>query len=328
MSQLLSYLASLKLTFFLLILLLVVIVITHNAELSYVTFLSLPLFLLCANLVAAIISNKAFQQNLPLLYFHLTLLATVVLIALSQLTFLEGWVELNEGETFTGKLDGQTQGIFHQFNLQQGDFTNLAVQLEFTPLVAITAIRSRVLTSINEQEQEIVIGEQKPLLIRNYRFYVTRNVGYSAEFTWQAFNTEGKHAAPETGTLNFPPFLSNEFGQTNQWQPANSQAELWFLLQPESDILAERKPTQLTLPQNHHLVIRHGEQRHIVRAGQQLKLADGALTYHGLRTWMGYKVHYDPYKSYLLACSILTVLCLAWFYWQKFTRKSWLAPTI
>jgi len=307
--------------------LLVVIVIIHNAELSYVTFLSVPLFLLCANLVAAIVSNKAFQQNLPLLYFHLTLLATVILIALSQLTFLEGWVELNEGETFTGKLDGQKQGLFHQFNLKQGDFTNLAVQLEFTPFVAITAIRSRVLTMINNTEQEFVVGEHKPLIINNYRFYVTRNVGYSAEFSWQAFNVDGSNTTQETGTLNFPPFLSNEFSQTNQWQPSNSKAELWFLLQPESDILAEKAPTQLTLPQNHHLVIRTGEQRHIVRAGQQLKLADGALTYHGLRTWMGYKVHYDPYKAYLLACSILTVLCLAWFYWQKFTRKSWLAPT-
>ncbi|WP_206486000.1 hypothetical protein [Thalassotalea sp. G2M2-11] len=325
MRTLLGYLASLKLTFLLLILLLLAIMIAYNGQLSYPKLLSFPLSLLSANLVAAIISNKAFQQNLPLLLFHLTLLATVILVALSRLTYLDGWVELNEGEEFTGMLDGQTQGIFHHYSLKQGDFTNLAVQLEFTPYVAITKIRSRVLANTDIGVRELVVGEHQPLVVNHYRFYVTRNVGYSALFSWQDKSNAG--LVQQTGTLNFPPFLFNEFSQTNTWQPPNSKNELWFMLQPEDDLLAERKPIQLTPPENHYLIIRAGEDRHKLRAGQQLILSDGTLTYHGLRTWMGFKVHYDPYKSYLLACALLTVFCLSWFFWQKFTRKSWLAPT-
>jgi len=89
-------------------------------------------------------------------------------------------------------------------------------------------------------------------------------------------------------------------------------------------MLAQQGAIQLTPMDNHYLVVRNGEHREQLRAGQQLIFAEGVLTYHGLRTWMGYKVHYDPFKAYLLACSILTVLCLAWFFGQKFSRHSWL----
>ena len=321
--EILTRLASLKLTFIFLVSLLLAIMIAYNGDLSYVFLLATPLVLLSLNLLAAIITNKTFQNNLPLLLFHLTLLATVILVALSRLTYLDGHVGLNEGEDFTGKFDGQNHGLFHQFTLKPGDFTNIAVQLDFTPLVAVTAVRSRVLVHDGSKTHEFVVGEHQPLVINNYRFYVTRNVGYSAVFSWQPVTGNNKK---QTGTINFPPFLMNQFSQTNTWEIPHTDKNLWFMLQPEDDILVEQKSVQLTPPENHYLVIRYGEQRQKIKAGQELKLPEGVLTYHGLRTWMGFKVHYDPFKAYLLATSILTVLCLAWFFWQKFTRKSWLTP--
>ncbi|OUS27927.1 hypothetical protein A9Q98_08595 [Thalassotalea sp. 42_200_T64] len=326
MNIFITKIASVKLTFVLLLMLLFTIIVAYNGEFSWVTWLALPLVLLLLNLVAAIFSNKAFRSNLPLLLFHLTLLLTVLLVALSRLTYLDAHVELFEGEVFDGKLAGQKNGLLHQYSLKAGDFTNIAVQLEFTPMVAITAIRSRVLVATNAGPHEVVIGEHKPLVINNYRFYVSRNVGYSAVFSWQALQENSPNLPTETGTIHFPPFLTNQFNQSNSWQVPNSDIELWFMLQPEEDLLAERKSIQLAPPQNHYMVVRNGEDRQELRVGHQLHLPQGILTYHGLRTWMGYKVHYDPFKAYLLATSLLTVLCLAWFFWQKFNQRSWLTP--
>lgn len=325
MRVLLSYMASLKLTFFLLLFLLVSVLVTYNGELSYVMFLLVPFCLLTINLVAAILTHKAFQTNLPLLLFHLTLLATVILVALSRLTYLDGRISLNEGEAFTGQLDSQKSGIFHRYTLNADDFVNLAIELDFTPYVAVTAVRSRVLVQNDTPAFEFVIGEHKPLVINNYRFYVTRNIGYSALFSWQAHSDDNKSMPVATGTINFPPFLTNQLNQTNTWKIPNTDKTLWFMFQPSEDVLAQQQPMQLTPPKDHHLVVRAGEKRQQLYVDGQLTFPEGVLTYHGLRTWMGFKVHYDPFKAYLLMTSILTVLCLSWFFWQKFTKRSWLA---
>tara|TARA_R110001583_G_scaffold134394_1_gene286082 strand:- start:11696 stop:12661 length:966 start_codon:yes stop_codon:yes gene_type:complete len=316
--------ASLKLTFILLVVLLLTILWAYNGDYSYVILLTLPLALLTLNLFAAIVTNKTFQKNLPLLLFHLTLLATVILVALSRLTYLDGRVELNEGEAFSGKLDEKTQGIFHHFNVPENGFMNLAVEFNFTPQVAITAKRSRVVVADEQGGYEVVVGEHKPLVLNNYRFYTTSNIGYAAHFTWQALSSNATSIEETSGVVNFPAFLEHTFSQTTEWQLPGSDITLWVMLQTAEDILAESKPMQLTPPENHHLVIRAGEQRHELNVGQQLQLAEGLLTYHGLRAWMGFKVHYDPYKAYLLMTSILTVVFLAWFFWQKFSRQSWL----
>jgi cytochrome c biogenesis protein len=327
-----KWLSSLKLTFVLLVLLLVVILIAYNFALSYVVLLALPLSFLSLNLVAAIITNKTFQKSFPLLLFHLTLLATVILVSLSQLTFLEGHVEVIEGEEFSGQLDEQKQGVFHQYNLPQYAFTNLAVQFDFTPNVSVTAKRSRVQVNDPAGSYEMVIGEHKPLIINNYRFYTTGNSGYSALFSWQAHRLEENNGVQRkaekiTGAINFPAFLEHNFNQTNEWLIPNTDITLWIMLQPEEDILKEEIPMQLTPPENHQMIVRVGQQRRTLQVGQKLNLPEGELTYHGLRVWMGYKIHYDPYKAYMLMTSILTVLFLAWFFWRKFNNKSWLSST-
>ena len=130
--------------------------------------------------------------------------------------------------------------------------------------------------------------------------------------------------APSKGTIHFPPFLNFQFNQTNTWTIPDTDTELWLMLLPEEDLLAEQKPIQLTPMDNHYIVVRRDEERHQLRVNQQLKFPEGALTYLGLRTWMGYKVHYEPFKAYLLSTTILTVLFLGWFFYRKFTAKSWL----
>jgi hypothetical protein len=318
-------LSSMKLTFLLLLALLASILVAYNKGWSYVLLLAIPLLLLALNLIAAITVNKKFQTNLPLLLFHLTLLATVILVALSRLTYLDGRVELNEGEAFSGQLDAQTQGIFHQFNIPADAFINLAVQFNFTPNVAITGKRSRVLVADSQGGHEVVVGEHKPLVINNYRLYTTGNIGYSAQFSWQPLATTQSVSQVTSGLVNFPSFLENQFSQAIEWQIPDTDIQVWVMLQPEEALWTESKPMRLIPPENHHVVVRIDGHRQELRVGQQLDLAQGTLSYQGLRVWMGYKVHYDPYKAYLLMTSILTALCLLWFFWQKFTRKSWLA---
>jgi cytochrome c biogenesis protein len=318
--NLLKLFSSLKLTVVLLLLLLVSVIVTYNLDLSFRYSLILPLALLVINLLAAIVIHPAFRASMPLLGFYLCLLATVVLTALSQLTYLEGHVEIGEGELFNGQLSGVKQGPLHRYSLSPGLFTNLAVQLDFTPGVAITAIRSRV----EYQGREIVLGEHKPLVINGYRFYVTRNVGFAAEFAWQDGQPNSRNAL-SMGTIHFPPYMFNSFSQATTWLPPGGEQELWLMLQPEQDLLAGDQAAELTPPENHKLIIRQGEQRFSLSPGNTMKLASGELTYIRLRSFMGFKVHYDPYKAYLLATSLLCVLFLSWFYWQKFMARSWLA---
>ncbi|WP_371374203.1 cytochrome c biogenesis protein ResB [Thalassotalea aquiviva] len=317
-------LASLKFSFTLLLALLLALLIAYNFEQSFLYWLILPFVLLVLNLAAAIVCNKKFQANIPLLFFHLSLLATVVLAGLSRLTYLDGRVSLHEGGLFDGKLHDVKQGLWHQYNLSPGMFSLEAVELAFTNFIAITDIKTRIRLYAEEKPvRELVIGEHKPLVINNYRFYSTSNIGYSAVLSWQNIDQLDRFDIA-TGSINFPPYLINEFSQTNTWQVPNSERQLWFMLSPDNDLLTEQKAMKLTPPKYHSLVIRDGEQRYSLRVGEQLKLAEGVLTYQGLRTWAGFSVHYEPFKAYLLASSLLSVFCLSWFYWQRFNRRSWL----
>jgi len=313
--------SSLTVTFALIVSFFLFTLLAYNTNQAFSEWLIVPSFLLVVNLCLAIYFNKKFQANLPLLLFHLGLLFTLLLIALSRLTYLNGQLELNEGQVFDGNIKVTSAGLLHDYNLEKDLFASKGIELSLTPKVAITAVRSRISTN---DGAEIVIGEHKPLVINHYRFYVTRNVGYSALFTWRPFKQAKTPQDNALGTVHFPPFLFNQFSQTAEWTIPGTNRMLWMMLSPNEDILQEAKPIKLSTPKNHHLVIRDGERRIELSQGQEFMVEEGVLTYVGLRTWMGYKVHYEPFKAYLLAVLLLTIIFLSWFFYRKFSASSWL----
>jgi len=54
-----------------------------------------------------------------------------------------------------------------------------------------------------------------------------------------------------------------------------------------------------------------------------VRFPGGVLLYDSLTIWMGYTVFYDWTISWLFAASIVAVLSLAWFFWQKFAARPW-----
>jgi hypothetical protein len=60
-------------------------------------------------------------------------------------------------------------------------------------------------------------------------------------------------------------------------------------------------------------VLRMGDARRTA-ARPGVRIAGGTLVYDGLRTWMGYRVAYDPTLPWLLAAALLAALSLGWHY--------------
>jgi cytochrome c biogenesis protein len=67
--------------------------------------------------------------------------------------------------------------------------------------------------------------------------------------------------------------------------------------------------------------VRSGDVEAELVPGQSVPIAGGELRYVGLRTWMGYKVAYDPVVSWLLAAALVAVLALVAHYAIKFRRR-------
>jgi hypothetical protein len=42
---------------------------------------------------------------------------------------------------------------------------------------------------------------------------------------------------------------------------------------------------------------------------------------------MGYKVHYDPTKPWLFASLFVAIGAMGWFFYGKFTKRSWQTPS-
>jgi len=96
MRQGLLILASLKLTLVILVVLGIGVVVAYLSETRTIWALVLPLTLCALNLMAAIATNGVFRRQMPLLVFHLCLLALIVLIAVGRMTYLKGQLELTD----------------------------------------------------------------------------------------------------------------------------------------------------------------------------------------------------------------------------------------
>jgi cytochrome c biogenesis protein len=131
---LLPALASLRLTLVSLVLLLAAVVFIYGREdMAGVTLpLVLPLAMLSLNLLAAMVVNKAFRRQLPLLLFHLALLAIIVLVGLGRLTYLRATTEVvTGGEHQT--MDRIRAGPWHWGAKDEVHFENLGFRIEYKP---------------------------------------------------------------------------------------------------------------------------------------------------------------------------------------------------
>lgn len=318
--SLLNALASLKLTLFGLALLLACLLASLQGWLSTTVLLVGPLTLLAINLVATIASNRKMRHHPGLLLFHLCLLAVILLAAMSRMTYLKGGVEVTEGMEFTNDFSMLEAGPWHKDNLNDVHFINQSFHIDYSPEVTIARTENRVrFLDASGQWRESLITEQKPLEMRGYRFYVTRNKGFAPVFTW--FPADG--STPQAGAIHLPRYPTNKFSQAMEWPIPGTGIVLWLQLVLDETVLKEGEASRLQAPRRYHAVIRQGDMRKVLYPGERLVLPQGQLELTELRMWMGYSVFYDWTIPWMLAASTLAVLSLGWHFLRKFMAKPW-----
>lgn len=310
---------SLQVTLWLIVMLALVVLAVYLLSALASGWVAFPLLLLGINLLAAILSNTKFRQQLPLLSFHLALLALLVLVALSQLSSLKGTAEVTEGEPFSGELTSHRAGPLHHWRLDQVEF----LLQGFTIHYAAGLLREETVCTVRWRDQhgEIHqgrIGDHQPLVLAGYRFYTSHNKGFALTFGWWPNN-----GVEQRGSIHLPAYPAHEFSQAQEWIIPGTTHRLWAQLQFDEVILDAGKPSVFHPPVEHLVIIRGGDQRHELRPGDTLMFDEGRLVYMGLRSWMGFTVSSDWTLPWLLAASLAAVLSIAWYYWERIRRQPW-----
>jgi len=270
-----------------------------------------------ANLLAALVVQPRLRADLPLLVFHVALLALLALAAIGRLTALTGTLELAQGEVFDGQLLTSEAGPLHPDGLAKMRFVNDGFTVEY----AEGWRRGRTLNDVrvfgsDGQVTRRRIGDMDALVIDGYRFYTTSNKGFAFIFRWVPRSGESM----ERGAVHLPSYPMNEHRQAQTWRIPGTSREAWVMLDMARPAIDPGRPSRFRLPDAHRLVLVIGGERRELAAGESVTLDEGILVYEGLTAWMGYKVFYDPTLPWLVAAALLSIGALGAFYWRRFGR--------
>lgn len=274
--------------------------------------LGLVLGALALNLGAALAVHPALRRQLPLLVAHLALLALVVLAGLGRLMALDGRFELTEGVPFDGTLLDLRQGALHRGDLQSLAFVQRGFEIAYAAGRRRGATRNRVAwTGSDGQPREAVIGDHRPLVLDGYRIYTSPNKGFAPMLRWQP-----ARGAAMLGSVHLPSFPVHELSQSRRWTLPGGP-EVWVQLEVDETLIDPARADHFRLPAAPRLVLRSGTLRAVLAPGQSVALPGGTLAFESLRTWMGYRITFDPTLPWLLAASLVACFALGWHYASK-----------
>jgi cytochrome c biogenesis protein len=279
--------------------------------------LALLIGLLALNLLVAVLLHPAFRRQGPLLVAHLALLALVVAVAVGRLTALDGRFELTQGEAFDGTLLDRAAGALHVDRLQRLSFRQEGFEIDYAPGRQRGATRNTVTWQGEDgRPQRGVIGDHHPLVLDSHRFYTSPNKGFAPLLRWEPAKGE-----PLRGAVHLPSYPMHELRQSRSWTLPDGR-EAWVMLQIDETLIAPEAAAHFRLPQRYRLIVRVDELRAELQPGDALALPGGRLVFEELRTWMGYRVAYDPALPWLLASSLLAALAMAVHYALRIWPRS------
>ncbi len=280
--------------------------------------MAVPFVLLLVNLGAAIVSNARFRADLPLLLFHLALVALVALFALARLTYMEGRMTLSSGTAFDGQLLYESRGPLHTGKLADVHFTNAGFTENYSARGKLHATYNQLIWQDDAGQSHLAqIGDDHPLLIKGYKIFTTSHRGFSPLFLWQP-NGGGE----AYGTVQLPDPSSGAFAPATDYKLPDGSAA-WVMLELDTQPEPNRERTDLGAKAlAHSLVLRVADVRHVLHPGDQVQLPGGNLSYVQLDSWMGYSISYDPTKPWIIATILIGVGSLIWFYWRQIDWRS------
>lgn len=277
------------------------------------TAMAVPFALLLANLSAAIFTHARFRADLPLLLFHLALVALIALIALARLTYMEGTTTLTSGTAFEGQLLTEVRGPLHAGGLADVHFANEGFTENYSARGKLHATYNQLRWQDDAAQWHLAqIGDDHPLLIKGYKIFTTRYRGFSPLFMWQPVA-----GGEEYGTVQLPDPQDGGFAPAMDYKLPNG-SDAWVML----DLKAQTEPGNARVDMGskglaHTLVLRVGDTRHVLRPGDQVELPGGKLRYVQLDSWMGYNIAYDLTRPWIIATILIGMGSLIWFYWRK-----------
>ncbi len=280
---------------------------------QHVYYIVAPLALLALSLVAALIINHRLRQNTGLWIFHASLFLLVLLIAYGRLTYFKGRVEISQGQT----LDSATvttiaRGPWHASPLEHMNFEQGHIEIDYAKGLLRRDTRSTV-TVIDESgsTRSVVIGDDQPLKLDNYRLYTTSNKGFAALIEWR-----GESGERLLGTVNFPSYPALEWKQYTEWlTPAGQSIDLELKL-PDIATQTQWTLANTDIDSSVALSTKNSPATKLY-AGNKISVIDGELRLVDVRMWMGYRIFYDPTLPWLFVTAVTGVLGFAWHLRKK-----------
>ena len=317
MKRLCQTVGSLKLTFPAMLVLIAAILASYRLEAAPWWWLLAPLALLAANLAAAIAVHPRFRRQLPLLAFHLCLLAALVLSLAGVLTRVDARVELLTGQDFDpGAVEYRARGPwFSDAVLGRLRFRPEGFEVDYEP--GLRRGETRAVLAVAGEDggwSRYEIGDTRALVQSGTRFYTTSNKGLAALLTWV-----GAAGAAQSWAVHFPSWPLNDWKQVNDWITPSGE-RLVLELAPSLAVPAAERWTfaSARVPPDAVLRVRRGEGEAALVPGRWLAAGEGRLRFDGIGTWMGYQIAYDPTLPWLLATGIVGALALGWHFLGAF----------
>lgn len=276
-----------------------------------------PLGLLVVNLTASIGTNARFRADLPLLVFHVSLVAFIALLAVARLTYFEGKAQVPVGAGFGGDLRTEERGALHGDAARALRFTNDGFTEVFPERNRYRRTQNRVrFPDAAGNVHEGVIGDDRPLVLDGYRIYTSRNRGFAPKLEWVA-----NDGAIHFTTLQLGPVGQDGFTPGTEWEiPSGPQVWLSLSAEPMQGAPGTQRENLGAKDARNKLVLRDGKQSYYLHAGESVDLPGGRLTYAGLSAWMGYNIIYDPTSPWLIGTISIAVVSLLWFYARRLWR--------
>ncbi len=319
LKRVLSVLASLRLTLACLVLAAAIVLVAELADSNVGWAVAVPFGFLCLNLLAALLATPKLRRQGGLLVFHLSLALLALLVAADRLMSLNGHVEVTEGTAFDPGLVEAQAGPLHPWALDSVRFTQAEFVIDYAPAVKRRETFSNVRVWQGPGRwRDLVIGDDRPLIAGNYRFYTSFNKGFAPVLTY--VDERGK---AHSGAVHLPSYPLNYFKQGNDWPiPASKRSvKLWLHL-PEP-VFDETASWHFRKPENATLILIDGQMRYELRPGETIPIGRGSLRYEALRSWMGYTISYNPLIPWMLATAAVGLACLGWHVGRRFQRTPW-----
>jgi len=287
--------------------------------LSFTAALWFPLVLLTINLGVAIATQPGFRVKPALMIFHLSLLGLILLAGGGRLFYLSGEVEVSSGQPFEGELHQVDAGPMHPGHLREVRFVNEGFTVDFKGGRRINTFNQVSWVDASGRSRTEIIGDNTPLIINGYKFFVSPNNGFAPTFMWHP--ADG--TPPQRGDVHLPAYPILKLEQAQSWRLPGGRVEAWITIDHDQELIPKSGRITLRPPEPHRLVLRVGEIRHELTPGESVKLPGGLLRYEGLNTWMGYVVYYDPTEPWMLATALLATVSLIWHLLNRVFAGSW-----